>query len=201
MRQLNLCLSFIILLIFSTNSAYAHQQAEFEIKLISPIEGAAVQGLVQILGTTETDDFLDYEISFSIMTENTPNWFQIIKSEVPVDESTLAEWNTSTITDGSYSLKLTVSLQDRDSIIKIINNIRVRNYSAIETSTPSPTMTNNPRELSTATSSPMPPTATSIPANPAQINKMDINAALIWGIGGTLMLLALLGFYSSFTKR
>jgi hypothetical protein len=201
MQRIFLWSTLLLFLFFPTSSAKALQQAEYEIKLISPGEGSAVQGLVEILGTTDTDDFVDYEISFSIMTEDSPTWFPIFYSQVAVDEGALAEWNTSTLTDGTYSIKLLVNLLDQEPFILIIENIRVRNYSPIETSTPAPTRTTMPGELPTATASPLPPTVTAIPDNPAQINRTDINSALKWGIGTTIFSLILLGLYSSRKNR
>ncbi len=201
MRRIFFWSTLLFFVLFPNMSAHALQQAEYEIKLISPGEGSAVQGLVEILGTTETNDFIDYEISFSIMSEGVQAWFPIIYSQEAIDDGTLAEWNTATLTDGTYSIRLIVNLIDQDPIIIIVENIRVRNYTAIETSTPSPTRTSNPEELPTATASPMPPTATHIPKNPAQIDKSDIYSALKWGIGITVSFLLFLGYYTSNKKR
>ena len=190
------------MLIFSPSlSAHALQQAEYEIKLISPQNGEAVQGLVEIFGTTETDEFIDYEISFSLMSDSERTWFPVIYSQESVDEDTLAEWNTSTLTDGSYAIRLIINLVDQDPIIIIIEEIRVRNYTPIETPTPAPTGTAVPGELPTATASPVPPTATALPGNPAEIVPAEINSALTWGIGATVGILILLGLYSLIKRR
>lgn len=192
---------FFCLIISPNLTVLAFQQAEYEIKLISPGNGDAVQGLVEIFGTTKTDDFIDYELSFSLMNDGEKTWFPINYSQESVDEDTLAEWNTSTLTDGSYAIRLIVNLVDQAPIIIIIEEIRVRNYTPIETPTPSPTGTSIPGELPTATASPIPPTATSLPANPAEVVPADINRALSWGISITFGLLLTLGLYSFIKRR
>ncbi|MBT3240771.1 MAG: hypothetical protein HON98_06305 [Chloroflexi bacterium] len=201
MNQLILWSSFLFIFLSQNFSGSALQQAEYEIKLISPIPGSAVQGLVEIVGTTKTDAFEDFDISFSLITDPSETWFPIIHSQKIIDEDTLAEWDTSSLTDGSYAIRLIVNLTDQEPIIIIHEDIRVRNYSPIETSTPEPTQADSPDQPPTATVTSIPPTATNIPENPAQIDKPEINSALTWGITITILSLLLLGLYTSLKQR
>ncbi len=193
--------SLVLLFIGQNFTSSGLQQAEYEIKMISPVAGSAVQGLVEIIGTTKTDDFEDFDISFSLMNDPSEKWFPIIHSQKIIEEDTLAEWDTSSLTDGSYAIRLIVNLTDQESIIIIHEEIRVRNYSTIETSTPQPTQTQLPGQLPTSTATSIPPTVTSLPKNPAQVEQSEINSALTWGIASTILVFLLIGLYSSLKQR
>ena len=64
------------------------------------------------------------------------NWFLIQYSYEPVENGTLAVWDTSTIADGNYHLRIKVLLTDGRTRETIVSQLRVRNYTAVETSTP-----------------------------------------------------------------
>ena len=68
MRKRIYSIFFILIFAIPAITVSARQEALYEVKISSPTDGAAVQGIVEILGNTETDDFLNYEISFSLST-------------------------------------------------------------------------------------------------------------------------------------
>ena len=86
------------------------EQRPPRIEVSSPSAGEALQGVVQILGSTDMPDFLSSEVSFGYATDPTSTWFLIEQSSVPVEEGEIASWDTSTITDGEYRLRLQVFL-------------------------------------------------------------------------------------------
>jgi len=99
-------------------------------ELTSPQPGQVVSGLVTLSGTADHPAFNRYELSFGYVEDTTDTWFFIGE---PVDtrviDGRLALWDTSTITDGDYSLRLRVWLQDGRSLEAVVSGIRVRNYS------------------------------------------------------------------------
>jgi hypothetical protein len=171
-----------------------------------PLPGQALQGTVSISGTTAIADFQSAEIDFAYADNPLNTWFLIAQSQAPVDNGELAQWDTTTISDGVYSLRLTVTQIDGSQQSVTINGLRVRNYTPIETNTPIPiTPTNTPVPGDTAvptitptpTATPIPPTATSLPPNPAQLSTTDILGSAGKGALAILGLFVLIGFYRS----
>jgi hypothetical protein len=112
-----------------------------------------------------------------------------------------ATWDTSTITDGNYILRLVVTRQDQEPVIFLVEHLRVRNYSPIETDTPTPSPTLAPGDLPTITPTPepthtpVPPTPTPLPTNPAILNNRQFGMSAGWGILGALIVFLLLSLY------
>jgi hypothetical protein len=105
------------------------------------------------------------------------------------------------LTDGDYTLRLIVTLEDGNQIIITIPDLRIRNYTPIETDTPVPTATSAPGDTPvptvtpTPTITPSPPTVTPLPPNPAQLSAQDILLSFGKGVLLTLVLFSLLGLY------
>jgi len=172
----------------------------------APLDGQALQGNLLILGSSAVTGFISAEVSFAYEKNPTNTWFLIASSSKPVSDGTLAEWDTTTITDGEYNLRLFINRQNGDPLVTIVEGLRVRNYSPIETSTPTPvtpTATPLPGELSIPTPTPTPtitppaPTPTDLARNPAQVSVPDIALSLGKGALAILGLFALMGIYQA----
>lgn len=179
----------------------AHAQFVSQVRLDSPKAGDAVQGIVAVLGNTDVRGFLSYELAFSFEEDAALTWFVIVESEEPIEDGTLGEWDTTTLTDGTYSLRLTVHLEGEDPVVILVEGIRVRNYSSIETNTPAPTSTPAPGLTATPTVTSPLPTPTDLPSNPAEIDPADVRGALLGGIGAAILLFALLAGYARSRSR
>ncbi len=171
-----------------------------------PPDGQALKGKVSITGNTAVPGFSSSELSFGYSDNPTGTWFLIQSSSEPVSNGILIEWDTSTITDGDYDLQLEVELVSGESIVYTVRKLRVRNYTPVETETPTPvtpTLTPLPGDtpIPTATSTPtetlIPPTRTALPPNPAQVTRQDLELSLGKGALFTLGLFALIGIYIS----
>ncbi len=212
MRRLTIGLIFALLIL---TPGLARAQAGDAVIILAPQGGAALQGQVQISGSANPEGFFAYELAFGYADDPTGTWFIIFESFNPVEAGTLAEWDTFSITDGDYDLRLLVTLTDASEMEIIVQNIRIRNYTIVETSTPAPTLTATPvptMDLTAAfipspspipampTASPLPtiaPTHTPLPANPAQFRPGDISLSLARGAAGVLAAFLLLGIYTS----
>lgn len=177
-----------------------------QVSLISPIDGQAVQGKVIIQGNTAVEGFKSAELSFAYSDTPLLTWFLIHTSEQPVTNGILAEWDTSTITDGLYDLQLKVLLENGDVITTNVKKLRVRNYTPIETDTPTPITptatqvpgdTPVPSATATPTETPVPPTPTALALNPAEVTRADIFLSLGKGALVSLGIFALIGVYIS----
>jgi len=159
--------------------------------VISPKQGDVLQGTVAIAGSTNVVGFKSAEVSFSYDSGTAPNWFLITESDQVVDNNTLAEWDTSIITDGNYKLLLRVYVEDGKPVDTIVTGLRVRNYTTIETPTPSAVQVTptEPEAQTGSTASLAKPTS----ANPAQVTATDMLASVGKGIGIGVLILLVVG--------
>ena len=189
----------------------AQSENPTDVKITAPDPGTPLQGIVTIEGNTLVEGFVSWEMSFGYANDSTGTWFLIAEGDEQVTSGELTQWDTTTITDGDYNLRLTVYLQGGRREHDVINNLRVRNYSPIETMTPTPTLTSTPytetprpsltpTKTIQPTETPIPNTPTPLPANPATITQSDINNSLIRGAAGALAAFILIGLYLSIKR-
>jgi hypothetical protein len=211
MRRFGSSLLFLFLLsLFPVFGVVAQTGESTGVEITSPETGTALQGIVAIIGNTELGGFISFEVTFGYASDTTGTWFLIAEGEEPVDNNLLAEWDTTTLTDGQYNLRLTVFQQDGRREHFIVHDLRIRNYSPIETHTPTPTITTTPSgdilagtdivPTITPTGEIKAPTPTSLPQNPLEISGGDISNSLLRGIAGAFALFLLAGLYISIQR-
>jgi len=163
----------------------------------SPQPGDVLKGKVSIKGSTDVLDFQSAEVSFRYEDDPGNTWYLIQQSSEAVRDGTLAVWDTTTITDGIYRLRVSVSLSDNRTAEVDIPNLRVRNYSPVETSTPSPSINvvQQPVEIKSTATVASYPTPTNLPDNPAQVTSVRLIFSLVQGATFTVILFVLLGIY------
>lgn len=198
MRRILVGLPCLLLTLLAASRALA--QASFDVLIESPVAGQAVQGQVQISGNTDTFDFEAYELSFSSQDDATNTWFPIRRSNTPVRYDTLGVWDTGNLIDGTYSLRLVVELSDEEPVTVYVRDLRVRNYTPVETDTPAPTAETALDVTPTASATAAPPTPTALPPNPAEVRPAQLRTSLICGVIAALLGLAALGLYN-YNKR
>lgn len=177
-----------------------------DIAILTPQPGAALQGSIQVSIDTDAPGFQSSVIEFMYVGEtisgNDSAWFLIDERSQPVNGPAV-EWDTSTITDGVYIMRLVVTFSDGRSQSVEIGGLRVRNYTPVETDTliPAtatadlppvativpPTPTGTPSPTWTA----RPPTSTPLPSNPLEISRSQVTASA--ALGG----LAVIGLFAS----
>ena len=203
----------LILLIFHFPVSWVAAQTgdSAAVEITSPTAGTPLQGTVTINGKTLVEGAISWEINFGYASDSSGTWFLIAEGDEQISLGELTQWDTTTITDGNYNLRLTVYLQGGRREHYMVNNLRVRNYSPIETITPTPTLTSTPytetpRPSLTSTrtieptETPIPSTPTLLPTNPVIISQSDINNSLIQGAAGALAALVLVGLYLSIKR-
>jgi hypothetical protein len=166
------------------------------IYIVSPAEGSLVQNQVSISGKTDVNGFSRSEVEFSYNKDPEETWFLLSRSSQPVEDGQLALWDTSSITDGDYSIRLRVYFTDGSWRDAIVLGVRVRNYTSTQTPMFTPTEriipTNLPAETFTPTSSPM-PTPSPLPANMAEMSISQVLSSLGRGALITVVLFILFG--------
>jgi hypothetical protein len=184
-------LIWLVLVAGSGGSARAQGAAAPSIN--SPLPGQVLRGRVQIIGTSDVPGFVSSEVAFAYAGDLTGTWFPIQASASPLTDDLLADWDTESISDGDYILRLRVTLQDGSPVEVQVAGLQVRNYTAgpAPTAEPSATPTATPKiEVPTAVlvaptamvlapaSKASVPTPTPFPPNPAALTSAAIYASL-----------------------
>src|SRR5689334_21458541 len=85
------------------------------VAITSPVPEEWLRGQVTVTGKIDVPSFASAQLEFAYASNPTGTWFLIQAFSQPVGDSTLAVWDTTTITDGDYSLRLRVNLEDGTS--------------------------------------------------------------------------------------
>jgi hypothetical protein len=185
----------IVSLLVSALPVLARTALAGNVNIDSPHPGDVLQGVVTIVGSSNIDGFVSADISFTYADDPTGTWFLIAKNLQPVSNNTLVTWDTTVITDGNYVLRLQVTLTDGNMREFLVPELRVRNYTPIETPTPLP-IAPEPTPFPTAASTLTPfPTPTRLAPNPATLAPMDISASIIYGGLAAILTFIIIGVY------
>ncbi|MBW6471691.1 MAG: hypothetical protein K0B14_01085 [Anaerolineaceae bacterium] len=167
------------------------------VRIQTPVDGDYLQGSVQIIGTVTGTGLQTAEISFRYQDSQSQSWFVISQINSPVVDDILATWDTSTIADGVYQIRVLAVYENGREQEKIINNLNVRNYTPFD-----PIQTENPEVLSTdilqnqnvtiETTPTLRSSPTAMPPNEMVISQSQfITTAIQGGILGVLFLLVI----------
>ncbi len=162
-----------------------------------PGEGEAVQGIVSVTGSSAVDGFQSAELAYAYQNGE-EGWFLIDQRGAPVNQGELGVWDTTTIADGTYRLRLRVSRSSGEAVEAFVNGVRVRNYTPIETRAPAATQpgaTALPATVTPAAAGLL-PTPTRLPDNPARLTDAGLASSIVRGAVTALLLFAVLGIYT-----
>ncbi|GAB4551398.1 MAG: hypothetical protein OHK0023_18280 [Anaerolineae bacterium] len=136
------CLGALILLLLWPSKALA--QGELAI-ITSPQAGASLVGVVTVQGSAFSPNFVRYRLEYAFIAPNVElQWLPIVEIAQEVTNNTLALWDTSSISDGEYQLRLRVFLRDGSTLQTVVQNLRVVNRSATPLPTPLSPATEQP---------------------------------------------------------
>ena len=203
MRRLSILCLLLPLILINISVVRAQQPSSEQVKVLSPLPGQALQGSVPVSANITVPSIVSIELSFAYYKDPTNTWFLIAEVSGSAGEQYLADWDTSTMTDGNYDLRVVVTRGDGRHFTTVVPGVRVRNYTPIETPTPTPSPTLALGETPQPTSTPLPTptqipaTATPLPTNPAQIMPGELSSAMGRGALGALAGFALIAIYGS----
>lgn len=190
MKRLLLFLPFLLVVIAAQDATVA---------VTSPAPNEALRGSVNIIGSTDAPNFVSAQLDFAYAAGPAGTWFPLQTLSQPVFDSPLYTWDTTSISDGDYILRLRVFISD-GTVQEVIVPITLLNDSV-----PTPTLapTSTPESVSAQIStpfllaaSPTPtdvprPTPTPMPTNPVSLHRNEIYASLG---RGALVILGLFAF-------
>ncbi len=185
-------------------------QSETPLRIDAPASGQVLSGLVNVMGTSAVDGFFVSELSFAYASDSAPTWFLIYSSDQPVTDGLLAAWDTNTVTDGVYNLRLRVTLQDGSALETIVTGLRIRNQTPTETPTLAPTATPDfvRAGMTPIPATPLPaptwtplPTPTDLPRNPASVLPAELTSSLGRGIALAFLSFLAIGIFLRLRKH
>ncbi|MEB2333876.1 MAG: hypothetical protein OZ914_06140 [Anaerolineaceae bacterium] len=184
-------LSFVILLSLTAQDSPSAA-------IISPAANDALRGEAAIVGSTDMPDFASAQLDFAYAANNADTWFPLATFSLPARETTLYLWDTTSIADGGYTLRLRVfltdgSLQEATVPITIQNDTPIPSPTPVFTAAPSPFADAQIPTPFFLAASPTPtevphPTPTPLPPNPISLTQ---NAILSSFGRGALVILGL----------
>ncbi|HET6847161.1 MAG TPA: hypothetical protein VFH29_10025 [Anaerolineales bacterium] len=194
-------LTVLVLAIPTLRPTNAGAQADHAVEIAVPSDGAILSGVVEIRGTVDGANFLAANLAFRYDAGQDEQWFSITDVTQPANNSQLAVWDTTVITDGAYFLRLRMTGNDgtvQDDVVRV----EVRNYTAAPTPTASATPTLPPSVkiptpaivISTPITVQNPVvTPTSLPPNPARLTETELIGGLVRGAGAVVAVALLWG--------
>ena len=176
------------------------------VRILSPQKDEVLQGKIDIVGTATGIGFQYAEVSFRFHNSESGTWFLISQISEPKIDELLASWDTSVIIDGNYQLKIQAYYEDGHTIELIIGNLRIRNYSAIETITPTKIQTQmvESTKISSVITEPSnnkKQYATPLPKNELTIEIPEISVYAVRGAVIGILFLIIIGIWLLIRRR
>lgn len=163
-----------------------------------PLGGEAIDRVVTIEGSASHPSFVSYDLSFAHSDNPTGTWFLIGDAvHTPVTDGRLGLWDTTGITDGFYSLRLRVHLSNNIMLESIVEGLRIRNSTPIETTTPQPDRISATPTITLPTRTPRP---TPLPY-PSGSDPSTVLRTFRRGITAGVLVLLSLGIYLFIRRR
>jgi hypothetical protein len=170
--------------------------------ITSPAAEEVLRGEVTITGNIDISNFTFAQLDFAYASNPTGTWFNIQTFSEPIINSTLAVWDTGSITDGEYALRLRVNFEDGTFQevtvpVMVMNDVPLSTPTAIPpTSTPEIAVQIPTPFLLAASPTPTElarPTPTMLPSNPVSLGQNEIYRSLGRGALVIIGLFALAG--------
>jgi len=187
LMKIRFLLPFLLLLVAAQDSP--------SLAITSPASEEVLRGEVTITGSTDIPNFIFAQLDFAYAANPTDTWFNIQMFSQPVVDSMLAVWNTTSISDGDYVLRLRVTLEDgtfQDVMVPVVvmNDVPLSTPTAIPPTSTAEIAVQIPTPFLLA-ASPTPtdlprPTPTILPPNPASLGQNAIYGSL--GRGALVMI-------------
>ena len=186
-----------ILLLLALLISGPHRPLTQQVIIDSPRQGEALQGQVAITGTTDIEGLQSYQVDFAYQRDQTNTWFPVARGDEVLRGETLATWDTTTISDGVYRLRVRAELEDGRTLETMVGGLRVRNYTPVETNTPEPLVAAGVggTETQRADYVPSNQTPTPLSGNPAEVTSTNLGDSLVRGGLVALLLFIVLGAY------
>jgi hypothetical protein len=171
------------------------------IAITAPKPNESIRGNFAISGSTEISGFSGFELSFAYNSTEKTTWFPIAVSTSRVKDGILAYWNTESITDGMYQLRLRVILNDGNILEELITPVIIQNDTPVASISPLEVGTAGYLLVTEGATVTPAPTATKIAENPIIISNGKMETGLVFGVSGVIILVLSGMIYSRLRKQ
>ncbi len=134
---------------YQTTPYYYYATAyPYDVRISYPVDGSQVAGYLTIVGSASHPRFLQYALEWGPHPNPSNLWYPLSGPQRrTVINGGLAAWDTRTVNDGTYQLRLHVWLTDGTETYALVTAIRVSNTqaTAVPTQTPTPRPNQAPR--------------------------------------------------------
>ncbi len=185
-------LAIVVLTVVSTMAAAPLTGVEIQ----TPQAFDVLKGSVEVKGSVTESGFISASLYYAYADTTVETWFLIRSISQPVNDGLLATWDTSSISDGNYKLKLAVLRENGEIQEVVVDHLQVRNYTSAQVVTP--TQADAVEVLPTATVIPGQPalTATAYPDNRASVTVTNIANEIKNGLIVGIFCILAIGIYT-----
>jgi hypothetical protein len=110
---------------------------ESQAAITSPVDGQEIAGTLTISGSASHPEFTRYELAFGPDPNPKDAWQVFGENNQQIANNVLGAWNTTTVADGTYMLRLRVVRKDSNYSEAFVRGLQVRNQQPTKTPTPS----------------------------------------------------------------
>ena len=104
--------------------------------ITAPTDGRELRGVVTITGSANHPEFNRYELAIGPDPNPTDAWQVFNTTNLPVDNTVLGLWDTNTVADGTWAVRLRVVRKDSNYDEVVVRGLRVSNQQPTDTPTP-----------------------------------------------------------------
>ena len=105
--------------------------------ITSPVDGQEIAGTLTISGSASHPQFARYELAFGPDPNPKDAWQVFSENSQQIANNVLGSWNTTSVADGTYMLRLRVVRKDSNYSEAFVRGLAVRNQQPTKTPTPS----------------------------------------------------------------
>jgi len=186
-------LAIVVLTVVSTMAEVTSTGIEIQ----TPQAADVLKGSVEVKGSVSESGFISASLYYAYADTTVETWFLIQTISQPVTDGVLAIWDTSSISDGNYKLKLSVLRKSGEIQEVVVDHLQVRNYTPAQVV--APTQAVEVEVLQTATEIPGKPviTVTAYPNNRAAVAVTSVADEIKNGLIVGIFCILAFGIYTS----
>ncbi len=111
-------------------------QADEEILILSPTDQQVLQGVIEVQARVSSESVQSFELLFGYAEDREErNLFLLTQGNTFPDSQPIYRWDTTLIPDGDYRLVLRVYFRNGEMREAVVESVKVRNYSLVESPT------------------------------------------------------------------
>jgi hypothetical protein len=112
--------------VLSISATAAPLQASEALRINSPAANETVSGIMEIRGSAALPGMMRFRVEFAYDPDPTGTWFLILEGTEPVLNGQLAVWDTTSVSEGDYTVRLAAFFADGSMREAVTRGLHVR---------------------------------------------------------------------------